>query len=421
MALLQVSGPLGERFNLPANNDGPLDVILVDPTTLPAGVVSPFRGTFYVDPLFVGTQNGSQSNPFTTVAAAFAAALAQALVAAVVFLAPGSTINENVVFPPTGADWEISSTEDGYLGGGVGSIINGTVTCDSTAAAVAYRLKNVVVVGAVSGTAAAASTSFLFLTQVRTQSTVTLANSGGASTCQAFLEGIGTADSTGSSGRIGGALSIAGRIIAANYLLFGAVTEATPNGNSRYTGCLFNVPNFTLNGFAGQTVLFNECSFLAALTFTSPTSKNLAMGPVSMASALQLGMTFAGGPFSASSAVAQRAITGTVLLGNLAPTAVTGSPAPAGLYEAVGTLDLTTPGTAGTAQINVIYTDLNGVLQTKPITGAGLLITGAVGTEAAGSLVFRHNGATAIQYSVTGVVTPGALVMNAAIAVMKRD
>lgn len=86
--------------------------------------------------------------------------------------------------------------------------------------------------------------------------------------------------------------------------------------------------------------------------------------------------------------------------------------------QCTATLTLLAAGTLGTAVLNVIYTDLTGALQTKPVT-TGLNITAAVDTEASGTFIFSQNGATAIAFSVTGIVTPGALSYSIGVAAVQ--
>ena len=424
MALLQVSGPIGERFNVPANNDGPLDVILVDPTTLPAGAVAPFRAEYYVDPAFAGIQTGSSANPFTTIAAAFAAALAFAQTSAIIFIPAGVTVVENVVFPATGIDWEISCKQPYLAGIGNAATISGTVTCNTTSAFIAIRITNVAVTGAVTGNAVA-GTSFFFARHARISGAITLTTAG-ATNWLARFEGLGTPDSNGLSGRTSLAVNVAGTVVAINWYFAGPTITDAPataaNPRSIYRGCLFELPAFTLGGgvLAGAGIDFHECQFNHAATFTAANPRSLAFGPLSYASLLSLGATLAG-PITTQAQVADASAL-QVVNGNVAPTGIVGSGGLSlpGVYEAVATLDLDVAGTAGTAVVNAIYTDLQGVVQTKPIL-VGLLITAAVGTEAAGSVVFRHNGATTLAYSVTGIVTPGALSARLSVAMMRKD
>ena len=78
--------------------------------------------------------------------------------------------------------------------------------------------------------------------------------------------------------------------------------------------------------------------------------------------------------------------------------------------------ELITPGTLGAIQAVVTYTDLTGTSRSRNV-GATLNVAGAAGDFVSGQLSFSQNGAANIQLQLTGVVTPGALVYEADVAV----
>ena len=77
------------------------------------------------------------------------------------------------------------------------------------------------------------------------------------------------------------------------------------------------------------------------------------------------------------------------------------------VYTAYYYIKLTAAGTSGTIAFNLICN--NGTATNTQAGAATLLITAAVGTEASGTLSCHAASATAIQYSTTGIITPGAL------------
>jgi len=212
--LLSTSQPVGEQFQATLNTGGSaLSFSVVDSSALPSGPVAPFKATFYVDPGFAGTQLGSQSNPFTTVAAAFAAALAQSLTRGQVLLPPGVTVTENVVFPNAGANWEIACAQSyGYLSAANTARINGTVLCDSTTPCT-FSLARIAVTGTISGNATGGNCA-LSLSWVASAAVTTTVT--GGNLWIVSLAGNGIADQNGGSGRCTGAVSVAGQLYAVN-------------------------------------------------------------------------------------------------------------------------------------------------------------------------------------------------------------
>ncbi len=360
----------------------------------------PFVATYYVDPSFTGTSSGSSDSPFTTIAAAFAYALSLALTGAVIFIPPNGTVTENVVFPTSG-DWEIASQGTSRT-----STLSGTVSCSSSSTPIRARLTNLTVTGAVTGDAGDAFNAFLVLSNSDVNSTVTLTASGAGFWT---LQCIGRCtDQNSLGGYILGATSVVGTIHANNWSFLGALAYSV-NATRFYT-CRIATGTITVTGATATE--FSDCTFTKPLTITgSAPLSPVSMDGASLASAMSVGLTLAGTAKLRS--LNANAAASTVLANNASPTVFTGK-APPGLYEAVASLDLLAPGTLGTAIVNVIYTNLSGVLTTAPV--ASIDITGASGSEAGAVRTFQHNGATDIKYSVSGIMTPGALQLAVAFA-----
>ncbi len=389
----------------------------------------PFKGTYYVDPAFAGTQTGSASNPFTTIAAAFAAMVALALVGGVVRIPPWVTVTEDVVFPDTGGNYEIES-DTGFDSSSVGARLNGTVTATSTSATFSsFRFSNILLTGNIVGNASNGAAELIFRS-VRQVGTTTLTVSG-TGVWVSGHKGDGPPASSKIGGSNTGLVNVACPILADAWVFVagvsdGGTTAFNPPAGSQFHDCQFGdltggaVP-IGLNGVAGNATRFLSCFFNGPVTFTVlNVNHTILMDEASYASLLAQGVTFAG----AGAATAKIQVLGAsasdvrTLAGNLGSTNLGARAAP-GLYEFLFDDTLLAAGTLGTAQHNVIYTDMTGALVTAPV-GGGLLITAAVGTKAAGALQFQHNGAAApIAHSVTGVTTAGALSIASACSVRK--
>lgn len=384
-----------------------IDDALNNDTEIVSYSVPPFRAVYHVDPTFTGIQLGSESNPFTTCAIAFAAALAIGLVTASVKLSPGCILSENVVFPTVGNDWEILC--DHGAAGSVAATINGSVTA-ITAGAVRYRLSDLRVVGNISGSSV--GNSQLVLSRVIASANVAMTGNWAA----VIFIGKGTVNLDSLGGNVIGTVSVAGPIFASQYTFASAIDYSAIG--TVFFNCRFGTSAFTLNGSGTINTTFYDCQFVTALTFTSANNNTIFFDGTSMQNAF-IGITFSGaGAFTVKTLNANQSILG-LFNGNIGVTDLT-QVVPAGLYEAVATEDLITQGTSGNAVLNIIYVGLDGLTKTLPVTTA-LDITSAIGTETRGSVIFRHNGGAKIQYSLTGIVTPGPLVGNLGIAVMKRD
>jgi hypothetical protein len=387
---------------------------------------SPFKATYYVDPAFTGPQKGSQSNPFVTIAAAFAYAASLAISSFVVKIPPGITVTENVTYPPTGGQIEIAS--DQVLAGSVGARITGNLTWDITSGALRAKLTNIVLVGNITGNAGNGTSGFVRMTGVRQTGTITLTTSGTGLWSAAF-RGIGCADSNKAGGSTTGLVSINGLIDGDCWVFEGGITEAapavTPYPGSQFQACWFGLTSGSLipMGLNGPSLncAFYDCIFVGPTTFTAGVSNYTVFVDGVTLSYLTnsiAGIILAGTGIQVKSLNANGSDRRS-LANNLGSTAFGGRNCD-GLYEIVFDQTLLVAGTAGALQLNVIYTDMTGTLVTVPVGGA-LNIAAAVGTKNEGALRFRHNGATAIAFSYTGIVTPGAMSVAASVAVMLKS
>jgi hypothetical protein len=367
--------------------------------------VAPFRATFFVDPAFAGTSTGSEANPYNTIAAAFAAAAALAIASFIVYVPPNATITENVVFP-NGGNVELAAQPTwGYFA----AIINGTIDL-STNASARRALTGLQVTGVVSGNCSAGTGQTKLTNCALTQPMSLTAT--GAGTWRAFFSGNSGNGPSGAGGS-SVAVTVAGLVIGQSWAFGGTLTFSGPSvlqqcssfGGFASTAAGANTLRLTDTFFAVAAVVnFNAASGSLVVSLDGATASSLQAQ----------GMTTTGAT-TITTVNAQRSVSQVVTVNTGAN--ITAAPAPAGLYEAIGSLELAAAG-VGAAVLNVTYTNLAGVLTTLAVTPA-LAMAGAVGSEVSGSVSFQHNGATAIAFTVTGIVTPGSI--NLAIAAAQRN
>jgi len=401
--VLQTSQPLGERFTLPAaNSPGNVDVFVVDPAVGPAGSVQPFRGRYFVDPLFAGgVQTGSSANPFTTIAAAFAFAAALAITAGQITI-PNAAVAENVVMPTAGF-WEITAPNTKSFV--QPATIAGTVTINTTGNTF-HAFTGLQITGAITGDALA-QTRVLFSECLLTAALNLTASTGQSLRVIFTAEGPGP---TGVNGFAAAAVTVAGGVVARGYR-FSAVTVAA---DSEFNTCLMDV-GLSSNGAGLVTARFVDVNFFPNVAFNALSGTlNVAAAPATIASLLtQLPVLGAGVTLTplAENAALRRVLAAGVGMGTIPIT----NRYPAGMIVCEASLQLLVPGTAGAAVLNVGYVDLLGVGQTKPVTPA-LNIAGAAGSDVQGSYFFQHNGTGSLLFSVTGIVTPGPLSYSLAVS-----
>lgn len=370
-----------------------------------SSAAQPFRATYYVDPLFTGTQFGSQSNPFTTAAAAFAAAAALAITSGILYFPPGATISENITIP--NGNWELACQQ---TVGVFGPTFTGTfdISCTSTAR---RSFTNLTINNAVTGQSPNGTFSRVRFYGCFLVGGVNLTGVGAGGWRCAFVgsEPVGL---TGLGGVVQTTCAVVGDISATNYRFLQGVT-VTFSAQSDFTSC-------DLPGGASSGITSNGAGQVIATLLDCTVNGGLG-GPIQLAASsgslkVQLDQATV-----VQLALANCTTSGTViqqvdlsarasLTGNLAATNI-GARYPTSKMTVTVALTLLAAGTAGSAQVQVTYTDLTGTLRTVNVGGA-LLVTSAVGTEVSGSVTFNQNGATPVQISVTGVVTPGALSMS---------
>ena len=375
----------------------------------------PFKAQYYVDPTFTGLQTGSQSNPFTTIAAAFAAGVALALAAGIITLPVGATVTENVTFPTTGK-WELTAPSASPTFSEP-TTLNGTVSVSATGN-VRHTISNMEVAGAITGDAGATA-SRLELRDASANAAVDLTATAGGSWTFLFSSGLQAFYQCAST------VAVAGSIRASNCQFQNAITFSAAAGlGNIFDGRTFSaLSSLTSSSGTTQAFIFNVISaFAGTLTATATTGTlRLFFDGVSAARLMApgVGLTTVG-TVSTTTLDANSSNTATIAANvgvtNLCPKA------PAGLYRCSASLELLAQGTLGpTVVLNIIYTDKTGTVQTKAVTPALNILTAAVGTEAAGELVFQHNGSAAIQFSVTGITTPGALSLSQAVVITRLD
>jgi hypothetical protein len=363
--------------------------------------VQPFRAQYYVDPTFAGVQTGSASNPFTTIAAAFAMGALLAQTSGVVIVPANASINENVVFPTSGS-WEITNAMSRWPNA-ANARINGTVTINTTAAA-QHAMTGLSVAGAVSGNAGAATR--VDNTRCQFSSTYTLTNTAG--TLRTFFTSEGPTV-VGANGNTVGATSVAGSVVARGWHFTGLVTMGSALvTDSEFNTCLVDT------GFAsaapGQFTLrlIDVLSPGSGLSFTAVTGTLQVQTGAATTAFLTVAVPVVGPGVSLVPLIGNQAAR-TLLAGNIGSVPLVNA-YPACLITVEATLTLLVPGTVGAAQMALSYVDLIGVARLTPF-GGPLNIAGAAGTEISAVLPISQNG-SGVTLNISGVVTPGALSMS---------
>lgn len=397
---------------------------------LGGGASQPFVGDYFVDPNFTGIQTGSASNPFTTVAAVFAHAVAIGVANGVVSI--NSPIVEDIVFPTTG-EWNlIGLTSPGNL-----SAITITGNVALSASALARRwLQNVRITGNVTGNTDAGVQRITF-ERVTVEGTTTLTVSGSGAVRLGTLGGV-----PGSStliANMGYSAFVGAVAVQGTAWLYTAALGSTlsVSGICTFCSCSFNGAITTTDEVDGDNqLIFNNCYAPVSITVSQINSQHIALigGSDTVFDTAALNFTGVGINVLGFDAVTARSMFqhGATVTGNVTPVTMAAARRTAntdniGLIvfaehnpipqlRVNGTLTLVTPGTLGSAVLNITYTDSLGVERTKAVTPA-LNIAGAAGDEAQGALLFTQDGSASFQFSVTGITTPGALSYNLAISI----
>lgn len=364
----------------------------------------PLKGLVNVDPTFAGgSSTGSESKPFTTIAAAFAALTGAGYTRGKVVLCPGANCVENVTYPASG-DWEIASPM-------VYGVFAATITGNVDASCAASRravLNSVSVTGNLTGNCAGGFQRVLVLNGSSIGGTITLTQSGSGSNRLITGSVVNEFSGAGSlQNFLTGAVSVAGQFTGSS-CIFG--TSLTVTTTSSFVDCLMP-PTTTFNGAGGASFYLQGCANTVggslAFTVTGGGSLTLQCDGTTLEEFTRVGLnitgtvlmqSFMGGRSSTTTQTTNVGVT--PLLGKL----------PAGLQVVDACLTLLANGgaTAGNAVLNVTYTDATGTLVTEAVTTT-LNVAGAVGSKARGTLPFSQNGATTPSFSVTGITNATAL------------
>lgn len=391
--VLTFDGPDGSILDLvPSDRGGAL--IKSVPASLISVATQPFLGTYYVDPNFVGVSTGSDANPFTTIAAAFAFAASLGITSGIVWV-PQTTISENITMPTVG-NWEIASPNQWGL---FAAVLSGTIDVTQTAST-RRAFTNLQLTGAMTGNAVAGTGRIRFTnTQVQTLVLTSAANAWRV-TCGNVPGWQGNT----SNGSVG-AVNVAGEVYATNWVWGSTLTAS---GAVWLDGCLGAGP-LVYSGAGANTWRLFRSNLNAGMNIGSTGGALTVVLDGTTASTIFENGIVQGTNTTFVTANANGADRRT-LANNLAAQTLFFD-WPLCLCTAVGSLTVLTPGTAGAAVLQVGYTDLAGAAQLKTVCGP-LNIASAAGTEVAGSIQFSK-GAGGVTWQVTGVVTPGALSFSA--------
>jgi hypothetical protein len=426
----------------PVEPVGQIALLLENGQALPVTIVPastgvtpvPLRGVYYVDPTFAGTQLGSQSNPFTSITAAIAAAATAGFANFTVYLCPGCNTTENVVLPNTGEVNIVGLTSPGNLSS---CIITGNVTIPATASARRW-LQDVLITGNVSGNTSAGTHRITFeRVQVTGSTTLTISGAGTvrlgclggvagtlvgiSNMAYTFFTGAVAVQGTvwGSFALFQSTLSCSGRCSYFNCQMSGNITmtaDVADDNQLVLDTCI--ATNIAINisqSVGGRLALLSatDCSLDNSTVNFSGIGINVwSLDAATANSLVQHGATMTGTVPNGPGTMARARLTARTT--NLGPTALA-QKCPIPQMRVNATLTLVTPGTAGNAVLNIIYTDSLGTARTKAVTPA-LNIAGLAGDEVQGQFIFTQDGTAAFSYSVTGIVTPGALSYNLAIS-----
>lgn len=390
--------------------------IIESDTTAPVASQAPFKGTYFIDPAFTGTQLGSSTNPFTTAAACFALAVTLGVTAGTIELAPGSTLVENITFPTTG-EWEIlSKPGQGSTGN---ASITGNIVISSTASA-RRTLTNILVTGTVTGNCSAGTQRILFRS-LNVTGAVTFTQSGAGVNRLAFgswsgesFSGFGAANCF-----MQGGVSVAGTINGTGAVIFTSLSFTAG-------GCLVNCllpPTTSLTGAGSATLYLFNCANTSGgpLAFVASGGGQLTLRPdgVTISEFFRLSTPFTGNVALVSMLGNRSSITTQISNVGVTPLAAL---VPPGLQviEACLTLLTTNVAASGNAVLNVTYTDATGTLVTEAVTTT-LNVAGAVGSKARGSLQYSHTGATSPSFSVTGITNATGLSYKCDVAIRQAS
>jgi hypothetical protein len=375
----------------------------------------PLKGVYWVNPLFAGTQLGSQSNPFTSIAACFAAAVTAGFAHGIIYLCPGCNTTENVTFPLTG-EWEIAGT----LSYGVFQcVITGNVTISSSASA-RRVLRSLQVTGNLSGNCSAGFQRVAILDGASINGTTTLTATGSGT--NRLITGSPVNEFSGAASLqnfLTGAVTITGQFTGSS-CVFGTSLGVTQT--SSFVDCLMP-PTTNFNTASGIAIYMQGCANTVggslAFNVVGGGFINLQCDGTTLEEFGRVGINVSG-DIRMQSFMGGRSSTSTQVT-NTGPNALI-SKLPAGLQVVDACLTLLANGgtATGNAVLSVTYTDATGTVVTEAVTTA-LNVAGALGSKARGSLQISQNGATAITFSVAGITVATGLSYKCDVAIRQAS
>lgn len=235
--------------NLPAwYPDNDVGFVIEDAANTKEFANDRFGNTYFVDPVFTGVAYGTESNPYPSITAAIAAAVADGSTNTLIVQAPSSTTVENVTFPTTGT-WEVRCESE------VAAKITGNAVVSGGAGVV--TLTNMVVTGTATGVATGARYFITINTNINGSVSLTVS---GAGSWVMIPDGLG-ASLAAYNGAFASTVSVTGSLQASNYYFAAAVSMTTA---SQILGCQLASGSV---GFGGSLLIENT-TFAAAPTFT---------------------------------------------------------------------------------------------------------------------------------------------------------
>jgi hypothetical protein len=345
--------------------------------------------TFYVNP-----SAPASSTSFNTIQAAINAATPGQFTQ--IYLPPATVFNENITFPAGAFIEIITPIQTGF---GV-SVITGTVTDSGSSIQMAVGFTNTYVTGSIT-LRASAPFSFLSLRGSQVSGPIS------APSMTVWVYGHLPPQSLQAgaySTTVAPVVDMAG-VISASRLLIGQGVRVSGNLTAIFTLLSDAV-------LACATVTGNLDVLRSAAQAVVAVTGAVRADGFSMGQLIAAGVTATGGLTLLDSGPT---VPLTAFAGNVAATGIQVATPPVGMYEVRGIMLRTANGTTGTAVLNVSGTDEAGAF-TIPLCSFDIA-SGVV--RASGSAIIRSTGAANLTYSITGIVTPGALAAQLEIKLRK--
>jgi hypothetical protein len=364
-------------------------------------MTQPFLKTLYVDPTFVGSETGSQDSPFSSIAAAIAAAPIEGCE---MIVPPDATIVENITFPERG-DWHVLSPSRT-------TTLSGSVICNCVTGQARYRLTNLLVSGTITGNNSFPTGAQLILEGALITGAINLTQSGSGSGWFANLRGNGAP-----SNSFGGGcrdLTVFGEIFAVNWSFLG---DLTFNGVTYITNCRIQSLAHVLNTIAmafGAALEIIGTVFVNKATVTGAGQTPMVMDAYSHGWAMRQGLTISGVTLTSREAPS----THVQLVNNTSVTVLVANAAP-GRYRFDASLFLKATGGAGMATLRATYVNLLGSSR-EVLLHPPLDVSLPPGEEQSGSYIVAHNGG-ALSYRLAGITTAPGTQVDASVAIRRVD